>query len=398
MVSSFFKSSGLTFLYSNPILNPSGQFTTIDVTERLISYQHSIQIDGGFESATIGLASNQEDVDDWLENGLGRHIEVRDEASFVAWEGFVNQINAKIGRLTITVGPLLGIANRASVTYTPYIDVTVDPPTTGAAAITTINENLESQGKFGIFEDIVSGGTLMDDATYCGASCTPDNEAEEIRDAYLADMAWPETSQQLTIGDAGSPSLTVECVGYYRLLEKYVYESTTLNTVQIPTKLQSILAFDPNSIFSTDYSNIATAAAYLLLVPAYEGENRFAKAIIDEMVAMGDANDNRTYFAIYEGRKAYYSAIPTTVEYSHYVLARDQDVYYNQRRLKPWEVRPAHWMRIPDLLIGRRQETELRKDPRNMLIESVEYTAPYTIAINGKKVNKVSQLLAKRGS
>ena len=238
----------------------------------------------------------------------------------------------------------------------------------------------------------------MDDATYCGTGCTPTNEAEELRDAYLEENKLPETSQEFSISQATVPTLTLECLGYHHWLNKYVYDPAASGTVQIPTKLKAILAADPNAIFSTNYNNIADAAAYLLLVPAAEEQIRFAKAIIDEMVAMGDANDNRTFFAIYEDREAHYSAIPTEVEYYHYVTRQPTQISnIDNNPVMPWQVRPGKWMTMPDFLPGFKGPAELRFDPRNVLIESVTYQSPLELTLNGKKVSKVSQLLAKRG-
>lgn len=395
-IASFFRASDISISWFKP-LTVSVSYGT-DITTNVTEYKHTVKMDGGFDSCTIGADMSDSDIDDWLENGVGRHVEVNSPNGRM-WEGIVNSVQARVGTLGITRGPFLDIANRVSVTYTPYVDVTTDPPVTGTATVTTITEDAYSQGKYGILEDVVSGGTLMDDATYCGSVCTPTNDAEEIRNTYLQDMRSPKTSQQLSIGVSERTSLVIECVGYHRLFNKYVYDSSTLNTVQIPTKIQSVLAADPNSIFSSDYSGISSSAPYLLLVPAYEDQSRMAQEILQEMIDMGDANDNRTYIAVYENRKVYYSAIPTKIEYSHNIKSRDQFLVFQERVLEPWEARPAKWCRLPDFMVGRKQETsDFRLDPRNMLIESIEYSAPHDLMLNGIKVSKLPQLMKKYGS
>lgn len=390
-----FRATGLTVQFKTPIWYP--EVRDIPCDSELSAYGHEIAVDGGYKSATIKISANIHEIEEWIENGLGRDVVAYSPEGIKIWEGFANEIMGSFGSVQVKRGPLMNVGNRVSVVYTPYVDITGVEPTTGETTETVIAEDLESQEEYGILETIVNGGTLMDDATYCGDGCVPDNEAEELRDAYLNECKYPETTH--TIGDSGGDvSLTLNCLGYNEWLTKYVYNIESDLTIQIPYKIIAVLVADPNAIFSTDYTYISTAAAYLLLTSELENQNKTAKAIIDELLAQGDANDNRTIFGIYNDRKAYFSAIPNEIEYYYDMYSRDRHIYTASGGIiQPWYIRPGKWLFLNDFMAGRTINTALRLDPRNVFIESVRYDAPYSIQMTGSKISTVKQLMAKRG-
>lgn len=392
-----FRPNGLTILFKTPLWFPNQR--DIQSDDFVSAYSHEIAVDGGYKSATIKLSANVRMIEEWIENGLGRDIEVYSPEGIMIWNGFANEIMGGFGSVQVKRGPMMNVANRVSVVYTPYVDITVAEPTTGETTETTIAEDETSQARYGILETIVNGGTLTDDATFCGEGCVPDNEAEEIRDAYLAEYKNPETTHTISTGDAGEVSLTLNCLGYVEWLTKYVYNKTSDITIQIPYKIMQVLAADPNSIISTDYTFIKTDAQYLLLTPELENQNKMAKAIIDEMVVQGDAFDNRTMFGIYKDRKAYYSVVPDTIDYYYNVYSRDKNIISGGGSIiQPWHVTAGKWIKLTDMMAGRDiSNTDLRLDPRNVFIESVRYDAPYTLQLTGTKISTVKQLMAKRG-
>jgi hypothetical protein len=48
-------------------------------------------------------------------------------------------------------------------------------------------------------------------------------------------------------------------------------------------------------------------------------------------------------------------------------------------------------------MIGRVADTNIRQDPRNIFVESLAYTAPYGLILNGGKISTLSQRLAQKG-
>jgi len=184
-------------------------------------------------------------------------------------------------------------------------------------------------------------------------------------------------------------------LGYRHYLGAYIHQNTTAATVAINTKIQQVLASDPNTLFPTDYSGIEANA---FLVNQYENDNRVADDVIRDMVEIGGAASNeRWLFGIYDDEKARYAAIPTTPLYQHRIADKYRRIekYGTGELVRPWDVEPGQFLFFPDFLIGRTQPTSLRDDPRYLFIESVSFSTPYEIQINGSQLSTIPQLLAK---
>ena len=393
-MASFVQSLGLSLQISDPLWYSNR--ASYGAPGEIESWEHEIAADGGYKSASFTIQADKQTVERWLERGLGRHVECYDAALAGIGEYFVNRVVGNIGSLSVTRGPLLNVANRVGVAYTPYLDI-CEPPETGTATVTTLAEDATSQDLYGIQEVWVSGGTLIDDTTTaneCGGG-TLDNEAEEIRDAYLEENKEPETTQEISFGGGGT-SLTLDCLGYSAWLERYAYSASATGYTTASAKMIDVLASDTNSLISQEFGYVQDNG---ILVKQEETENRTAKAIIDEIVSMGDVNDSRWTFGIYAERKVYYSAIPTAIEYLHRLMDGRQAIETtNGNTVFAWNVLPARWLFIPDFMVGRAKPiTDLRLDPRCVFIESVRYTAPYGLQINGAKVGRFAQLMAKKG-
>lgn len=380
-----------------PPLWSSSRQTFPSFTDEIQSYSHELALENGlYRSAEIGLSIQDEDVMDWLERGLGRHIVTTDGRNDTIFEGFVNTIRMSFGNVTLTYGPVMNVANRVKVQYTPFIDVAIDPPVSGNTTETIYAEDTDSQSKYGIHEVVVDGGTLIDSMTRIDDLGTvPDSEAEFIRDAYLEENKSPEVSHELSFS---SPSLEIklEVAGYALFFDKHIYNDDTIYTVQIPTKIQNVVDANPNtSIFSTDYGDIATDPTYLQLTSAFEDKNRTAGAILKELMSMGNSTNDRTIFLVRKDRKVYYRAIPSQTEYYY---DTNQGIIMDRlgNEVMPWQLLPGKWVEF----IGLRsvpQGVEMRGTFRRMFIETVSYRAPFDKEIGGNKVSKVSQILAKKG-
>jgi hypothetical protein len=382
-----FSSIGLSVHASSPIVQSIASEYDLRFSKEIESYQHVIGADGGFLSCTFTVKVSQVEIDDWLENGLARHIVVYNGETDVIWCGFVNKISFGIGALSATRGPLFDIANRVMVVYTPIIDTTVDPPVTGSATETPIAEDTDSQDRYGIIEKIISGGQLLDDGTT--------DTAEEIRDLYLEEYKYPFTDETITLGQITEPTMTVECLGYVEWLKAYVHNDYTASTTTLDAKVKNVLNDDPNTVFNTNQTFIESNAQ---LTNQYEDKNRFANTVIDELVKMGDASDNRWVFQVYEDQLCYYRAIPTETEYLHSLTSSAQNVsLLDGTEVRPWDMRPAVWVEITNFIIGQSDYPSLRQDPRVMFAERVTYTAPYGLAIAGARISTVTQRLAQLG-
>jgi len=378
---------------STPLYTPAATLITDQLGQQADSYEHEILANGGFWSARLSFTAPRQELESWFGQGLNRHIEVYGPELTVLWEGFVNQITYSAGTLTAVHGPVMQVTNRASVTYTPILDATTTPPTVGTQTTTVIDDDDDSRALYGVLESVLSQGQLLDDGTT--------DEAEQIRDTFLAENAWPQSSEDLGLGDTAQPSITLDLLGYVHRFQRYVFQDTTAATVQISNnagtgKLQLAIADDPNGMFPADYNRMDNNA---LLTSRYENDNRMAWDVIQELVGVGDVNDTRYTFGVYEGRVATYAAMPTTVTYQHRIggAAMRLEGYGSEQEIMPWLVRPARWLFLPDFLVGQSTPTIRRRDPRYVFVEAVRYTAPWGLQISGDKVGRLDQMLAKLG-
>lgn len=349
------------------------------MTDQLSSYSHELSAFGGYNSARIDFTARRDDIDEWIEYGLGRRIVTYDEAGDVIFEGFVNQLSARMGGLEFSVGPVLDISNYVRLIYSMNLFGQAFRLTTAWAPDT------DSISKYGRVERVLSGGNVSD------------SEADQIRDTYLAEHANPVTSREQSFSnDSGGLSVSLNVLGYFHWLDVYTYVSTTTGTVARSTLLQQVLAADPNEFLSSLTDNIDTNST---LVAATWDDNDKALAVVKHIVSGGDANDQRWLFGIYQDRKAHYNVIPSEVEYLQALGSPTIEVMTtDEQPIYPWQVRPGKWLFFPDFLVGRvRSDEALQNDPRALFVETVSFTAPWGLSINGSNVSTLAQKLARLG-
>jgi len=397
---SVYRSAGLsisafkpTIDTSTPLYTPTGTLITDAIGSLAASYSHTIAANGGYWSASITFSDTRSNMEEWLSQGLNRHIEVYGSELTKVWEGFVNQITYSAGTLSAVMGPLMDISNRASVVYTPILDATISPPVLGVEQSTTIEDDDDSRALYGVLESVLSQGQLLDDETT--------DEAAQIRDTFLAESAWPQSSEDLALGQSSEPSITLECLGYVHRFSRYVVQDLTATTVQISNnagtgKLQLAIAEDPNGMFPASYSKMENNG---LLTSRYENTNRTAWDVMQQLVGVGDVNDDRYTLGVYNDRLVTYAPIPSDIEYQHRIGSSGMrfERYGSGQEIMPWNIRPARWSFLPDFLTGRSASSTMRRDPRNVFIEQVVYTAPWGIQISGNRIGRLDQKLAKLG-
>lgn len=385
---SLHESTGIIVQVNTPLVSGGGWIGNLTYYD---SYSHVIAANGGYESISIMHKFDLNDLEDWFENGLGRHIVVYNHAQQIICEGFVNNVSINAGVLRATRGPLMDITNRTWANFVP-LNTAVLPPTRGTKTTTVAVQDTDSQAKYGIVERVLNAGE------------TTNALAIQLCDTHLAEYAEPETLHE--IGDQGEPSVTIDCLGYHYWLDAVRYSETGASgTVQIsdPTgatgKLQlAIIAANAINSWSitTDYTHMEANA---LLAQNYENDDKTCKNVIDENVALGNSSDQRMTFGLYANRIPYYATVPTSFEYQEKILTNEAaiETLYGST-VYPWDVLPARWIMLSDFLVGRPLPIIVGSDPRAVFIESVTYTAPYGLSITSGKVNTVPQLLAKLGT
>ena len=374
----------LSIVASRPIwADDAGEVLADDLSERVDSYQHSTQALGGYGAASFSFAANKATIEEWIEDGIGRHVEVYDGINQV-WEGFVNEVSGSLGALSVGRGPLLNITNKTKVQY-QTVSYATNPPVGGQSAETLWDSDPDSIALYGTLETILTGGQ--------GAS----SDADKLRDVYLLENKYPETNSSLSLqGGEGQMSVTVTCVGYYRLLERYFYSDTATGTVQANVRIEDVLTNDPSVRFSSNYDEVDVNSVF---APAFEDGSRTAWTVIKSILSLGGTSDERWLFGIYNGRQARYRAIPSEGAYEFRLSNAGQDVIDTHLgvQVARWDVTAGNWLMFPDFLVGQSFGSALRNDPRHLFIESASYQAPWGLTLNGSKVGKAAQLLAKRG-
>lgn len=357
---------------------------------------------GGFWQLSFQIQGSQGEIEDWIDDGLGRDVTLHGPALDVIWEGFVSQVSGNIGSLSITRGPLLDtVANRVYVEYAvdesepldsgvvaPIFDPPVPifrPPAPPPPALpANWYEDTDSQAKYGIIERVLTAGEL-----------TVTN-AEEMAQTALEKWKEPQTDEKDNLESSASPSVTVTCLGYVHWLKAFTYTSAVGTTANASAMVQNFLGADPNSIFSTDYANVNANTSQVMdsypdQAPAWDA--------LKGVVSIGDSSYNRWLFGIGKDRKAYYSAAPTTTAYQRALAAPEQrlEVYGAGTRVYPWEARAARWTFYTDLLVGKAPAAERRSDPRFLFVEQATFTLPWGLTLDGSDFGKLDQALAKMG-
>lgn len=338
------------------------------------------------------VVGNLSQVEDWLINGLGRHIVVYDDALKICWEGFVNQVDGSVGGLSETHGPLIDVGNKICIVYSPlFPDIAqgVDwTPIAGIRSYTSWASDTASQAKWGIQYKVISGGSVTE------------LEAEYIRATWLADNAEPRTSQQY--GGGNELGVTIQCLGYWHLanwpyLQILVPGRIDTSNPAGTGKMQLILASSPNAIFSTDYTNMV---ANTMLVEAWESNDNLANSLLKSLTAAGNMTADAYTCGIYADRKCHYAMVPTDTTYHQYLSDPAGKITTPLGvEVKPWNVSPGKWLFYPDHYVGRTIPSNRRLDARFEFIESVTYNSESTPAVShsGGKIEKLPQILARWG-
>ena len=359
---------------------------TWHLTQQIHKYWHVIEAVGGFWSAQFTIRGGRALMDDWLQDGLGRHIEVYDHSLSCIWEGFANKLTVNYGPLAATRGPLLDAANRVDLVYSAITYDEEDNPIVGTRVNTGVENNTDSQALWGIIPKVLSTGGV--DAA----------DALNIRDSYLENHNLPATGKEYRSDASSETSVTVDCLGYVHWLN-WPYNNGLAGEDDADVKILDVLGDTPNIAWLI--YNTSHVSANLLHVPMWEDEDNLAWSVIKDVVARGGTSQERWLFGIYAGMEAYYEAAPTTVEYQQRLsqsrpkveFAGGDQVY----EIFPWNVMPGKWLMFPDFLIGQAAEFNLRDDPRAMFIEQVKFTAPNDLYLKGGTVDTTDALIAQLG-
>lgn len=352
------------------------------IAAKVESYSHELGADVGFVSCDFTMNDTITKLDEWFSRGLGRDISVFNEVGGLVWNGFVNEISVTVGGFTVTRGPLLGISNRVKVKYQKKTWNT-NPPVGGGQGETDWEDNLESQESYGVLEAVLSGGEASD------------TQMDQARAVYLSQFAWPDATQELSTGASAMPSISIRCQGYHSLLGKQIYNNDDTTEVDADAKIRAILAANANALFPNPTNILSNDT----IVAQLEDGDSPADSLISGIVSVGDSLNRRWLFGVREVRRPYYEPVEETIFYQHRLSDPTQRVetYLGGVWVYPWNVRSGKYLLVSDFLVGTEFTESLMQDPRLVFLETVSYSAPWTLSLTGGRVSTALQYLNKLG-
>lgn len=363
----------------------TGELIDDNMAAKINSLSAEWQIYGGYWQLKHQFDTTQSIGEEWLEDGLVRHIELYRPSGVLAWEGFVNSITLNVGGLSITRGPLIGgVENRIRAVYST-VDTSTDIPTIGIREKTVWASNIISQARYGIHEGVLSVG---------GATQT---RAEHFRDTALAERAEPNTSEDDNLTNSSVPSVSIQALGYAHWLKTYTVNLTTTGDQNASTKLAAVLGADPNSIFGN-----STIETNTVQVGAYDNDYRIADAVVKAIVALGNATNERTMFGFIGNRQAVYKTVPDSPIYQRRLAeaASRLENFQQSGWVEPYEAEVGELVFYADLLSGKPQAPSTviaQGDPRYLRIDRATYTLPIALTLAGEQFSQLDQIMAQKG-
>lgn len=382
--SSGYSSQGFSISYYDPLPTGGSSLGNLDI--EIQNWRHEISAFGGYISASFELMENQYSLRDWIANGLFRPIVVSDNALVPMWEGFVDSITVSEAGLSLTYGPVTEIANRIFAIYSG-VDTSVYPPQIGVRKKTPTLNDTTSQSRWGIWHKILSLAGVTD------------SNADQLLSMYLQEHNHPELNSNFNF-TSEEVSMSVSCMGWYSTLNYPYNQTATSGEITLTNRIKAILNAHPNSGWiSSDQSNIATNN---LTIPQFDNDDQLALEHIRGVVAMGDNNNIRNTFGIYEDRKAFYGPVSQEIDYIVELGDPQRQVLDASGSIvAPWRIRPGKWIFFSDYLPGLGVPTSdnFHLDPRMLRIESVQFDmrVPYAVQWAGGITSKYEQRSAQLG-
>lgn len=382
---------GVSVVVYEPIKSGYGQITSFS-TRDINSYSHNIEAVGGFATANIEIAADVSTVSDWLDNGIGRHVVVYGPGGAIAWEGFVNQISSSMSGLDLEYGSIMEMANKVKVKYQTISWDIPDTPVAGVQSETAFAEDSDSQERYFILEDILNIGEASETL----------NQPTNVRDMYLNEMAWPKTSQTVSILAGDHPTVTLNCIGYFNILKRSYYSKTgTVSSMDASDKIIDVVNANPNSIVKST----TRVESNTTPVPEHEEGDSTGWDVILDTLSYGTSSNYRYNVGMVEDRTLYGEEVNLSrpnIEYTIRIRSQNPVLgsYPSGGTVPKSLVRPGRWLLITDTMAsypGNQEPLFSYRDPRMVFIESVEYNADGSLTLSSSTQNRVDRTIARIG-
>lgn len=347
--------------------------TTIDP---VISYSHSLNMISGCVEAIFSTTGSETDAEKFVFNGLGQEVDAKNLYGTTVWSGVVNSVNVRYGTYELEIGPLTDMATSIQGVFTQTIEGQ------SYTQRTKWHTDKYSRQKYGLLQDIVSLGESAGD--------------EVIRRVVheLDKRSSPQVSEIISGDLEGTYIITFNCVGYYQLLDKIIYNNivpSELARIKFYEKLNRMFTSSGMNQFLSHYSRLKET---MTVNPKYAGGWKVPMREDRNLGIWSIIVKDIEYFT---GSNPYIVGIgPGGKFYGHGIYSLNNKIYSrfgtneiyeeNGSLLHPSEIQPGVY--IESVSLGNRT---------TYLCESVDYDMGTNVAEVNKAPRSLRALFAKRG-
>ena len=316
----------------NPVTNWEKFIRTFDANEvQAVRFEHRDL--GGDWSAEFQVHPRLVTAplaDDFLNNGLGRQVEIYNARGLRVWIGFINSVVHQRGGVEV-ISSLDDMANQLWVRHDAGAGVTRGGTYSDA----------DSQDRYGTKVRVLVGGQA------------PTASVNLYAQKDLAWIAWPQASVR-SIDPAGqkqSASLTLKCYGYWHTFSWRVHNQTAVGgTANANVIISDVMAVGEFIRTNTVETNT------LSLNRTYDSD-RYADEVLRSVVEAGNATSKRMVCGVTGERDFYYrAAVSETGVIKYSVGMWDPRARIHNETggvIAADEIRPDAWIRVEGMQMPR---------------------------------------------
>lgn len=339
----------------------------MDLSGTAKDWSRSIRLNGGYWQGSFKVEGDLQDLTDWFYKRLGCHL-VERSGGVVTWEGMIYELELLSG----------GIRRRRSLdTLANAVMITCLDPT-GDTDTLDYATAANSITRYGRKEEMLSIQGL-------------EAEAVAMRARVLKERCWANAEPVSVSQSKGAAVLEVTVAGYAHTMNWQYIDNRNYadkdSTVALSTWIAELItAYCPFITAQLIRTNTTTHSKYL------DGRVR-CWDFLQELVALGDADNDPWRIFVGAGRRAVYEEVPSTPSY--YLRA---DGIFNQAggdtAANPYRVLPGVFRDL-QYPIRRSEQGAWLTDARDVLVEEVEADAEGKLSLRAKNTSESALLAAQ---
>jgi hypothetical protein len=314
-------------------------------------------------------------ADDFLNNGLGRQVEIFNERGIRDWIGFINTVSYQQGGIEV-VSSLDDMANQLWVRHDA-----------GAGVVRggTYSDSL-SQARYGTKVRVLIAGQA------------PTASANLYAQKDLKWIAWPVASVRSINPGAkkqDQQALTVKCLGYWHTLGWRVHNQTAVGgTANASTVVDDALDV-------AEFMRTQTIETNTFSVNRTYDSDRYAMEVLTSLAVVGNAASDRMVAGITGERDFYYrsaGSVTGIVKYATGMWDPRTRIYDRTGAvIAPNELRPDNWIKVEGMQLPRGVVYDNHiEDPSTTYIVGVIYDGGSDTASIKTDRNQFAEALLKR--